>query len=134
MRTLKIVLTTVAAAVLASCSTSSADNASPAQTASTSGAKQCFHQSDVRSFSDAGADKVLVSIGRSDVWELTVAPGCPRIDFTHRLGISARGASYICTGSDVDLLVPNASGRGSQRCLVREVRKYTPEEAAKVRS
>ena len=132
-RSLKIVLSCLAAAAAASCSTPSAQTASTTQTAST-GQKQCFHNSDVRTFSDAGPNKVLVSIGRRDVWELTVAPGCPRIDFTSRLAIVARGSSYICTGSDVDLVVPSASGRGSQRCRVREERKYTPEEAAAVRS
>lgn len=130
MRNFPIVLSCLAMAATASCSTPDTTQTAAVST----GQKQCFHTSDVRTFSDAGSNKVLVSIGRRDVWELTVAPGCPRIDFTSRLAIVPRGTSFVCTGSDVDLIVPNASGRGTQSCLVREVRKYTPEEAAAVRS
>lgn len=131
MRNIQIALSCLAIVGTTACSTP--DTTQTASTAG-SGQKQCFHTSDVRTFSDAGGSKVLVSIGRRDVWELTVAPGCPRIDFTSRLAVVARGSSYICSGSDVDILVPNASGRGTQSCRVQEVRKYTPEEAAAVRS
>jgi hypothetical protein len=92
--------------------------------------RQCFWASEVTGFSDAGRDRALVSIGARSTWELTLSPGCPGVDWAMRIGIVSRGSERICSGADAELLVPTASGRGAQRCLVRQVRKLSPEEAA----
>ena len=97
------------------------------------GPRQCFWASQVTGFTDAGADRALVSIGTRETWELTLSPGCPDVDWAMRIGIVSRGGERICTGAPAQLLVPTASERGAQRCLVRNVRKLPPDEAAAAR-
>ena len=100
----------------------------PGTAAGTQEARACFRASEVTSFSDAGPDRALVRIGRRETWELTLSPGCPEVDWAMRIGIRSRGGERICTGANAELLVPDASETGMQRCLVRGVRKLEPEE------
>ena len=97
------------------------------------GPRQCFWASQVTGFSDSGPDRALISIGTRETWELTLSPGCPDVDWAMRIGIVSRGGERICSGAPAQLLVPDASGRGAQRCLVRNVRKLPPDEAAAAR-
>lgn len=97
--------------------TSFASPAIPAQAQRT-----CFWASEVTGFDDAGADRVLVHIGRRATWELTLSPGCPDANWAMRIGIRSRGSERICPGRPAELIVPDASGSGS-RCLVRTIRK-----------
>lgn len=90
--------------------------------------RECFWSSQVSGFSSAGPDRALVRIGTRERWELTLSPGCPDIDWAMQIGIRARGGSRICSGRNAELLVPNASGSGMQRCLVRDIRKLPPEK------
>ncbi|VXC85305.1 DUF6491 family protein [Sphingomonas sp. AX6] len=101
--------------------------------AGVAGAQQCFWNSQVTGFSDAGADRAIVNIGSRESWELELSPGCPDVDYAQRIGIVSRGGSRICTGANVELVVPDASGSNTRRCLVRGVRQLSPEEAAAVR-
>lgn len=91
--------------------------------------RQCFWASEVTGFSNAGPDTALVHISRRETWELSLSPGCPDVDWAMKIGIVSRGSQRICSGRDAELLVPSASGRGAQRCLVRNVRLLSPEEA-----
>lgn len=95
--------------------------------------QECFWASGVTGFNDAGPNRALVNIGRQATWELTLSPGCPDVDWAMNIGIRSRGTQRICSGVDAELLVPNASERGFQRCLVRDVRKLSPQEAAAAR-
>lgn len=103
-------------------------------TAATSqAARQCFWASSVSGFSDAGQDRALVRIGTQEMWELTLAPGCPDVDWAMKIAIVSRGGERICTDRPAELIVPSASGSSSARCLVRSVRKLSPAEAAVAR-
>ncbi len=97
------------------------------------GGRACFWGSQVSGFSDAGPDRAVLNIGQRESWELTLAPGCPDVDWAMKIGISSRTGDRICSDRPAELLVPNASGTGFQRCLVQKVRKLTPEEAEAVR-
>ncbi len=120
--------TLLPAALLAgACTSPSADEFASTERRS---ARQCFWASGVTSFSDAGPNRALVNVGRQDTWQLELSPGCPNVDYAMRLGIVSRGSERICSGVDAELLVPTASERGFQRCLVRNVRKLSPQEAA----
>lgn len=98
-----------------------------------SAAPQCFWNSQVTGFSDAGPDQAIVNIGSRESWALELSPGCPDVDYAQRIALVARGGSRICSGSNVELVVPDASGTSARRCLVRSVRKLSAEEAAAVR-
>ena len=102
--------------------------ATPPPTGSATTAAQCFWASQVSGFSSAGPDRAIVRIGMRERWELTLSPGCPDIDWAMKIGIHARGGSRICSGRNAELLVPNASGSGMQRCLIRDIRKLPPQE------
>ena len=115
-----------AALLAASCTASSPE--APV-TAAVQAPRQCFWASSVTSFSDAGPDRALVKIGGRETWELTLSPGCPDVDWAMRIGIVSRGSQRICSGLDAELLVPSSSGQRTQRCLVRTIRKLSPEEA-----
>ena len=113
--------------------TSSCTNAPFAPSARTAqDAAQCFWASSISGFSDAGPDKALVRIGTQEMWELTLSPGCPDVNWAMRIGIVSRGSQRICTDRPAELVVPSATGAG-QRCLVSNVRKLSPEEAAVAR-
>ena len=88
--------------------------------------RDCFWASQVTSFSDAGPDRALLKIGQRETWELALSPGCPDVDWAMRIGIRSRGGERICSGANAELLVPDVSGSGVQRCLVRDVRKLAP--------
>ena len=105
--------------------------APPSSVGSSGSTAQCFWSSQVSGFSSAGPDRALVRIGTRERWELALSPGCPDIDWAMQIGIRARGGSRICSGRNAELLVPNASGSGMQRCLVRDVRKLPPEETGR---
>lgn len=97
----------------------------PETTATAQEARRCFWASEVTSFSDAGPDRARLKIGQRETWELTLSPGCPDIDWAMRIGIRSRGGERICAGANAELLVPNASGSGVRRCLVRDVRNLS---------
>ena len=130
MSMLKLALPLLAAVGLSGCAAGGAD----APQSMASGSEQCFYDSDVRSFTDAAQNVVLVAVGARDAWELTLQSGCPSVSAASKVGIVSRGRTRICAGSDAELIVPNLSGSGSQRCLVTNVRKLTPQEAAAVRN
>jgi hypothetical protein len=92
--------------------------------------RQCFWPSEVSGFSDAGPDRALVRVGSREMWELTVSPGCPDVDWALRIGIRARAGERICPGRPAELLIPEASGSGFRRCLVRDVRKLPSADPA----
>jgi hypothetical protein len=115
------------AILLGACSVSPGANTVPQS------GQACFWGSEVTGFSDRGPDRALVNIGVRETWELTLSPGCPGVDWAMNIGIRSHGGERICSGRPAELLVPNASGSGFQRCLVRSVRKLGPAEAAAAR-
>lgn len=102
-------------------------------TQTTASSRQCFYDSEIRGFSNGGPDRAIVNRGQYDSWELLLTPGCPDVDYAQRIALVARGGNRICSGSNVELVVPDASGTSARRCLVRSVRKLSAEEAAAVR-
>lgn len=105
----------------------------PAADAALSRLTECFWGSQVTGFSDAGPDRAILNIGRKASWELTLAAGCPDVDWALNIGIQARGGDRICRGRPAELLIPDVSGRDYRRCLVRSIRKLSRGEAAAAR-
>lgn len=103
------------------------------RTAGVKGAPRCFWNSQVTGFSDAGPGRAIVNNGSRDSWEVELSPGCPNVDWAQRIAILSRSGGRICSGANVELAIPDASGTGSRRCLVRSIRKLSAAEAAAVR-
>jgi len=93
-------------------------------------AESCFFASQVGGFSDGGPDRALLRIGFREGYELTLAPGCPPVDYATQIGVVSRGSDRICAGRPAELVVPRASGSGAQRCLVSNIRKLSDQEMA----
>lgn len=93
-------------------------------------APSCFWPSAVSGFSEAGPDTALVRVGACQVWELTLSPGCPDVDWALSIAIRARSGQAICPGRRAELILPDPSGRGLRACLVRSVRRLNRAEAA----
>lgn len=130
-RTMRFLAAGAAAAVLAGCAQQAQ---SPGQLAS-SGRGQCFLPSQVTGFSAVNDQTVNAFVGVNDVYRLDLAGPCPNVDWSLQIGIrSTGGASWVCSGFDAELLVPDPSGMGTNRCPVTNVQKLSPDAAKAARS
>ena len=104
-----------------SCSTASA----------ASETRDCFFASQVNGFAyagrtDDGADQIYVDTGPRDTYLFETFGRCPDLNFSETIAFDQNGPGTICSGLDVDLVVPSTIG--PQRCPVRMIRKLTLEE------
>lgn len=88
--------------------------------------RTCFRAEDVDGFNAVDKQTVDVSVGVKDVYRLTLFSPSPDIDWTQRIGIEARGSSWICSGLDATIIVPGPIG--IQRYPVTAIRKLSPDE------
>lgn len=117
-------LALVAAAVVSGCT----GEERPAQASSASEDRSCFWPSQVSGFTDAGREQVYVQTGPNDVYLFQIFGTCPDLNFTETLALKTRGTGMVCSGLDVDLIVPSTIG--PQRCPVRMIRKLSDSEMA----
>lgn len=87
--------------------------------------RDCFFLSQVSGFTDAGNDRINVSVGPKRTYEFKTFGSCPQLDFAQAIGFDQKGPGTICRGMDVDLIVPTSIG--PQRCPVSMIRRL-PEE------
>ena len=114
------------AAFCASCASPPA--ASRATAAAPAGAKQCFFLSQIDGYTrvKGSSDRIRVSTGPRDTYEFEVFGPCPYLGDGETMGFDQAGGGTICSGLDVDLIVPTPIG--PQRCPVRMIRKLAPGE------
>ena len=94
---------------------------------------ECFHAGQVNDFTPRGNDVVDVRVGSRRHYRLQLAGSCPDVNWGTR-AVALRtlgGSSWICQGLDAELLVP--SPLGTQRCLVRSVRRLSDAEVEALR-
>lgn len=130
MKATAIILGAGAAIAIGACSTQT-----PAgQTAGVSRG-QCFLPSQVTGFHAIDDDTVHVFVGANDVYTLDLAGPCPNVDWSLQVGIRSTGGSdWVCGGLDAELLVPDVSGMGTNRCMVTNIQKLDPDAARAARS
>lgn len=96
---------------------------------------QCFFNDNVSGFSAVDDDTVNVFVGANDVYTLDLIGPCPNVDWSLRIGLRSTGGSpWICGGSDAELLVPDPSGMGTNRCMVTNIQKLSPDAARAART
>jgi hypothetical protein len=88
--------------------------------------RSCFRAQEVDGFNVVDKQTVDVSISPKTAYRLTLFAPSPDIDWTQRIGIEARGSSWICSGMDATIIVPGSIG--IQRYPVTAIRKLTLEE------
>lgn len=91
-------------------------------------ARQCFSNRFVTSFAPQGNEVVNVRVGVKDYYRLDLFGPCMDVDWNQRIALVSRGGSYICAGSDAEII--SRSPIGPQRCQVRSIHKLTPVEVA----
>lgn len=115
---------TVLGGALVATSCAAPPNAGPSAVQQAGG--QCFLAGEVNSFAPS-QDYIDVRVGASRYFRLTVAAGCPDIDWSAKIGVRAiGGGSWICQGHDAELIVPLPSG--TQQCQISAVTPITKEQ------
>ncbi len=94
------------------------------------GAKACFYSRDVSSWAAADRSTVNIRVSINDIYQLKLLGDCPNVDWVNGIGLEHRGSSWICTGLDAELLVPQPGGGIPLRCPVVSIRKLSKEEAS----
>lgn len=120
---MRVLIGSVVLAALLSAGPVLAADAKPERTKSS-----CFRPDDVSGFTVIDDRTVDVSISPKNVYRLTLFSPSSDIDWSLRIGIYSRGRSWVCSGYDAEIIVPEATGR--RRYPVTDVRKLTPEELA----
>jgi len=93
-------------------------------------ARQCFWSSRVNGFAAPDDRTVNVRVGVKDVYQFEMFGPCDDIDWANRIAVVARGSSHICTGNGLDAEIISPSTLGPRRCMVKNIRKLSPTEAA----
>ena len=116
----------LATVALGACAPTSAGGNAAGSAELASGPRDCFFTRNVTGFSAPNDQTLYLRVGVRDVYEMALFAPCPEIDWTHQLGVVSRSGSSVCRGSDATIISPGPLG--TQRCMVRAVRKLTPAE------
>ena len=80
-----------------------------------------------------GVSRVIVNTNSRDYYEFRTQPYCAdRIDWENRIALRSRSGSFICSGYDAEIYVPEAMG--AAYCPLFDMRKLTPAEVTALRS
>ena len=90
---------------------------------------ECFWTRMADGFAAADEHTLNVRVGVRDVYQFEMFGPCIGIDWSNRIALVSRPGDQICTGMDAEV-ISRAPGFGRQRCMVRSVRKLTPDEIA----
>jgi hypothetical protein len=88
--------------------------------------RECFQLSAVSGYTHARNNRVYVSVGPSETYLFQTLGSCPDLDWAENIGLDPATAGPICTGIDVDLIVPSTIG--PRRCPVSMIRKLARGE------
>ncbi|MBW8754909.1 MAG: hypothetical protein JF595_12305 [Sphingomonadales bacterium] len=91
-----------------------------------SGTRECFQLSAVSGYTHARNDRLYVHTGPRDTYLFKTMGSCPDLDWSEAIALDPATAGPICTGLDVDLIVPSTIG--PRRCPVSMIRKLAPGE------
>lgn len=95
--------------------------------------KSCFYARQIRGWTAVDRSTVNLWVAHDDYYQLKLTGDCPNLDFNGlmSIGIEHDGASWICSGLDATLIVPQqGEGIPPLQCPVSSVRKLSPEEVA----
>jgi hypothetical protein len=90
------------------------------------GPRECFQIAAVSGYSHARNNRLYVHTGPRQTYLFQTMGPCPDLDFAENIGLDPATAGPICTGIDVDLIVPSTIG--PHRCPVAMIRKLAPGE------
>src|SRR5947207_11263797 len=124
----KFALAGVASLALIASDASAADTP-PGSGGHTYDKNQCFYTRMAEGFAAPDEHTLNIRVGVRDVYQFEMFGPCLDMDWAQRVALVSRSGSWICTGMDAEVIT-HATGIGRQRCMVRHMRKLTPEEIA----
>jgi hypothetical protein len=90
--------------------------------------RECLYLDRINGFNPGGRNRIFVEGSGRDVYEFETTEVCPNLNSSFHIALEARGGdSVVCKGQDVDLVVRETTGQ-PRRCIVKMVRKLSPEE------
>ncbi len=93
--------------------------------------KSCFYSRNISSWAPVDRSTLNIRVTLNDVYQLKLLGDCPNLDWVNRIGLEHHGSSWICSGLDAELLVPQTGGGiPALRCPVTSIRRLSKEEAA----
>ena len=100
-------------------------SAAPPQEQPSAG-RECFQLAAVTGYNHARDGRLYVHTGPGETYLFRTMGPCPDLGWAENIGLDPATAAPICTGIDVDLIVP--SSIGPRRCPVAMIRKLAPGE------
>lgn len=95
--------------------------------------RQCFYAGNVSGYRSGPGGTVIVNTNSRDYYEFRTQPYCAqRIDWENRIALRSRAGSFICSGYDAEMYVPEALG--TAYCPLYDMRKLTPAEVTALRA
>ena len=95
--------------------------------------RQCFYAANVTGYRSGPNNTVIVNTNSRDYYEFRTQPYCAdRIDWENRIALRSRSGSFICSGYDAEIYVPEALT--AAYCPLYDMRKLTPAEVTALRS
>ena len=131
MRVLITASMAAAVAMLAGCNAYGPPPPGAAATSAYAG-RQCFYAANVTGYRSGPNNTVIVNTNSRDYYEFRTQPYCAdRIDWENRIALRSRSGSFICSGYDAEIYVPEALG--AAYCPLRDMRKLNPAEVTALR-
>ena len=122
-----------AAALVAGCSNYAQAPAGSAAAAAAADGRQCFYAGNVSGYRSGPNGTVIVNTNSRDYYEFRTQPYCAqRIDWENRIALRSRSGSFICSGYDAEIYVPEALG--AAYCPLYDMRKLSPAEVTALRA
>ena len=91
--------------------------------------ESCFWTHSATGFAAADEHTLNVRVGVRDIYQFEMFGPCQGLDWNNEIALVSRPGDMICRGMDAEV-ISRSPGFGRQRCMVRNVRKLTPEEIA----
>ena len=121
-----------AAALLAACNTYGEPATGTAAAAQSSG-RQCIYTPNISGFRRGPNDTVVINTNSRDYYEFKTQAYCAnRLDWEQSIALRSRGGSFVCSGYDAEIYVPNAGM--ATYCPVYDMRKLSPAEVTTLRT
>ncbi len=98
-----------------------------------SGGRQCIYTPNISGFRRGPGDTVIINTNSRDYYEFKTQPYCAnRLDWEHSIALRSRTGTFVCSGYDAEIYVPDAVG--AAYCPVYDMRKLTPAEVTAMRA
>ena len=121
------------AALVAACNSYSGAPMGTTAAASAQGGRQCIYTPNISGFRRGPGDTVIINTNSRDYYEFQTQRYCAdRLDWEHSIALRSRSGSFVCTGYDAEIYVPDAVG--AAYCPVYDMRKLTPAEVTTLRA